>query len=114
MKKTLDFNTIERPALELTLKDEAKTTINVGVPTEELFGKLTDFVPQIKEAFEQDSAATVQYVFDFAAQLMSCNREGLSITADDLRQKYGLKFDDLILFFSLYTDFVAEIANAKN
>ena len=40
--------------------------------------------------------------------------EGITFTAEDLRDKYGLKLEHLICFQPTYLDFINEIQNAKN
>jgi hypothetical protein len=40
MIQKLDFNALEQPVLELTMKDPAKTVVRCEVPTEELVERL--------------------------------------------------------------------------
>ena len=49
-----------------------------------------------------------------AAKLMSCNRAGLQVTVDDLRNKYKLNLEALIVFYNVYLSFLNEITSAKN
>lgn len=116
MKKTLDFNALEKPTLELTMKDKARTVLHVLTPTEKLIEELQAAAPGITAAMEGKDAGMVAEVYGLAAKLISVNQEGIEVTADDLRdpEKYGLGLEYLIIFFSAYLDFINEIAQAKN
>lgn len=114
MKKTLDFNSVQRPTLELTMKDDAHTVIPVCTPREELIEKLSARLPEIQEMMSKGDNEAIKAAFDLAAELISCNRDNFAVTGEDLRQKYGMNLEDAILFFSAYLDFVGEIQAAKN
>lgn len=112
MAKILDFNALERPTLEITMKDTDRTKIRVTTPTERLYERL--LVASAELAHVKDAAA-IRATYDLAAELISCNLDGLIVTADELKDKYRLTWDtDLIVFFSAYLDFIHEIKNAKN
>ena len=110
----LDFNTAIMPTLDLTMMDDDHTEVRVTVPTEGLVEELQAAGAQLQGIMEKQDAAGIQAVYNLAARLMSCNREGLQMTADDLRGKYRLNLEALLLFFSAYMDFISEINNAKN
>ena len=114
MAKVLDFNALERPVLELVMADENKTKIHVTTPTEELVEKLEAAMPELEPALKAGSREHIKLFFELAADLMSCNQECLTLSADDLRDKYRMKLDGLVVFFVAYQDFINEIANAKN
>jgi hypothetical protein len=114
MSKKLDFNALEQPTLELTMKDEARTKIHVGIPAEDLIERLTAAAPDIKKAVKSKDGNLIRKTYELAADLISCNEECLQVSAEDLRGKYGLKLPDLIIFTSIYLDFIGEIQNAKN
>jgi hypothetical protein len=115
----LNFNTIRRPVLELTMMDEAKTNITVTTPNEGLVEELEVMLPELKDALAPGDENAVNTAYDLAARLISCNKEGLQVTVDDLRGKYWPKdrqanMENLVFFFSAYMDFIAEINSAKN
>lgn len=114
MAKTLDFNSLKKPALPLVMKDDKKTKIPVTTPTEGLVEKLQAAGPEFETVFATGDPEGVKAAYDLAAKLISCNLLGLQVTAEELRDKYGLNLYDLVFFFGAYTDFLAEIANAKN
>ena len=115
----LDFNKINRPVLELTMEDEAQTNITVETPSEGLVEELEAMIPELDTIFSPDNPKSVDAAYDLAARLMSCNQEGVTVTADDLRTKYWRKNTihnqlALMSFIGAYMDFLQEIKNAKN
>lgn len=114
MAKTLDFNIVVPPTLPLVMRDEAKTEITVTAPLEALVEELQAVAPRMTAMLETDEAETIPAIYDLAARLISCNKQGLQVTAEDLRDKYKLNLEALIVFFNVYLDFLSEITNAKN
>lgn len=114
MAKTLDFNTVKRPTLRLIMQDDDRTSIDVTVPTEGLVSELIAAAPELETIVKNEDGDSIRAVYDLAARLISCNRGGIAVTADDLREKYNLDLESIIVFYGAYTDFINEIANAKN
>lgn len=114
MSKTFDFNSLQRPTLEVTLMDEARTKIRVTTPTEALFEKFLTMSREMPELSKKRDGSLIKSIFEVFADLFSCNMEGITFTAEDLRDKYGLKLEHLICFQPTYLDFINEIQNAKN
>lgn len=114
MRKTLDFNAIERPVLEVTLKDDARTQLGIVTPTEALIERLQANSHTITEAVKEGTAESIKAVFTLMAEFISCNREHVTVTAEELRDKYRMTLEDAVIFFSVYMDFIEEIKNAKN
>ena len=114
MAKTLDFNSMKRPSLRLVMQDEAKTTIDVSTPTEGLVEELTTAMPELDAVLQSGDASMVQAIYDLAARLISCNRSFRQVTAEELRYKYHLNLEDLVIFYSAYLDFIDEVTNSKN
>ena len=114
MHKTLDFNSIERPVLELTMKDHDRTKISLVTPTEALIEKLQANRDAITEATKQGKAESIRTVFTLMAEFINCNLEGMRVTEEELRDKYRMRLEDAVIFFSAYMDFIKEIKSAKN
>ena len=114
MAKTLDFNVIEPLTFPLVMRDPEHTKIDVLAPTEGLIEELEAAGPAIKGALAADDEASVPALYDLAARLMSCNQQGLAVTAEELRDKYKLNLECLVVFYNSYPDFIKEIASAKN
>ena len=114
MARVFDFNALEQPALEVTLKDDAKTKVHLLIPAEALIERFTAMSAEVKKLAANPDGALIRAAFNLWAELFSCNEEGLTFTAESLRDVYKLKLVHLICFQSAYLDFIAEIQNAKN
>lgn len=113
--KVLDFNSFIRPALRLVLKDEQQTTVDVTAPTVGMVEEVRANLPVLQAVLRgEQNEAQVDALYDLAARLISCNADGLSLTAETLRKKYGVKLYDLSIFYTMYMDFLDEIKHAKN
>jgi hypothetical protein len=53
-------------------------------------------------------------IYDLAARLISCNRDFLKITGEELRDKYRMDLESAVIFFSAYLDFINDIIKEKN
>ena len=114
MVKKLDFNALERPVLEITLRDKEQTVVRITAPTEEMVGRFMAAAEQIKTIADDKSGELLSAAFELIAELMNCNLDELTFTADDLRTKYGLKLYDATLFIKVYLDFIKELESVKN
>lgn len=114
MAKTLDFNKVNRPVLQLIMQDDDKTVIKVSTPTEGLIEELQATLPEVEKVMAAGDKAAIDCCYDLAARLINHNRSFVKVTANDLREKYKVDLESLILFYSAYFDFIQEITNAKN
>lgn len=114
MSKTLDFNKINRPVLQLVMPDESKTIIRVTSPRESLIEELQEMLPELQSIMSAGDAEAVRLCYDLAARLINCNRSFITVTPEELKEKYNLDLEGLIVFYSAYVDFVQEINSAKN
>ena len=112
--RKLDFNALEQPALELTLKDKDRTVVRATVPTEDLIERLMVAGAELQEVINSNSGETIRALFGLIAELMSCNLDGLTFTAEDLRDKYNMKLYDATIFVKVYLEFIQELQSAKN
>lgn len=114
MAKSLDFNKINRPVLQLTMKDDQKTVIKVSTPSEALIEELDATLPEIQGIMAGGNKEAIECAYELAAKLINYNRSFVKVTPEELRTKYSLDLESLIIFFSAYIDFIGEITNAKN
>lgn len=110
----LDFNTVKRPTLELVMQDEAKTVIKVTTPKEALIEKLQATLPELQGTLANGDQEAIGLCYDLAARLINCNLNFVTVTVEELRGKYGLGLENLLLFYSAYLDFISELHDAKN
>ena len=112
--KTLNFNTLERPCLELTMMDDAQTVIKVGMPSEGLVAQLEQLGANLTETLTKGDKDTVDACYDLAARFISCNRNFIEVTGEELRTRYRLDLEALVIFFSAYIDFIEALKSQKN
>lgn len=112
--KALDFNSLQRSYVRLTMADANRTEIMVTTPTEALMEKLEAVGPELQAICKTGNREAINAIYDLAAELISCNRSGLTVSAEDLRGNYNLDLESMIVFFKVYMDFINEIYNAKN
>lgn len=109
--RTLDLNNVQRPTLELALRDDARTTLHIGLPSEADIQALqaTDF-----SSLASGDKVGVNEVYELAARLMNFNRDGIKVTGAELRDKYRMDLELVVVFFNVYMDFVTEVSREKN
>lgn len=114
MSKTLDFNTLAPQVLTLVMRDDAKTRIDVGVPTEHLVEKLQRVAPHLVRAVNSGEQVENRELYELAAHLISCNHNGITVTAEELRDNYRMNLEMMVAFYNAYVGFINEITNEKN
>ena len=110
----LDFNSIVQPTWPVKLKDEEQTVVNLAAPTVQMLEKLQATAQELKKVAKEKNGKTIRAVYALIAEIMSCNDDGFTFTAEELRDKYKMTFVDLVKFVSGYFDFIQEIKDAKN
>lgn len=113
MAKTLNFNNTKKQYLTVTLADKDKTTIMVGTPTRKILNDLLSMQESLESA-KDDNASTedMDSLFESCATIMSRNKGGIEITKEYLEDIFD--FEDIIVFFNAYMEFISEVMGAKN
>ncbi len=114
MNKTLDFNAYQRPTLDLTMKDKERTVIRVTLPKTAVIKKMQEGLNNLQNVIKEETSDSMHALFALAAELMSANIDQVAVTAEDIRGKYKMDLEDLLVFFQAYLDFVRDVQNAKN
>jgi integrase len=110
----LDFNAIQQPTWSIKLKDDGQTVVNIATPTVELVDRLMAATPELQEAAKSKDGRTIRAIYELIAELMSCNEDGYTFTADELRDTYRMTLLDVFRFVGGYMDFLKEMQDAKN
>lgn len=110
----LDLRALEQPTLELTLLDDAATTLHLTIPETSLVEKLMAIAPELKAIQQSQDDDSIQKLYSFAADLISNNEEGVTVTAEELNDVYKLRFVHLVFIFRDYLKFIRGIENVKN
>lgn len=114
MAKPLNFNNVKKSYLNVTLADENNTVLLIGTPTKAIMDDLValqDSINTINDEEEANIEATDE-LYGACAKLMSRNKAGIKITKEYLGEIFD--FEDIIIFFNAYMDFVDEVTSAKN
>ena len=114
MAKALNFRSFAQPTLPITMNDKDETEFTIVTPSVELVERLEANQDAIAAVFERGDKESLDEVWRLAASLISCNREGRQVTAEELKGKYGMSYKMLFVFLQAYGEFIAEIENAKN
>lgn len=114
MAKIIDLNALEQPTLELKLRDENRTIFRLTTPTTRLVEKFVEAKSEVGEIAKTHDGEKIKKLFELTAEIISCNADYITVTAEELRDKYRLTFGDLVVIFAAYLDFIKELNNAKN
>lgn len=113
MARAIDFNEVQSSFLDITLRDEARTVVNLDIPNEALINELENMVDEL-ERMKTGNQAAVNGIYDLAARLINCNFNYFKTTGDELLRKYRMNLVLIMQFFSAYMDAITELSNAKN
>lgn len=113
--RAIDFNAIEQPTLDVTMRDKDKTELHLSVPSVEFVEKIQALEPVLSKMKKGENAVeAVKKVYTFFAEIFSHNEDGIKVTAEDLRDKYKLNLVHLFQLYNEYKAFIEDINNAKN
>lgn len=110
--RTFDFNAIEQPRLEITLK--GGMVVHLELPTVAHIERLQEAAPQLRKAASSHDLNVIHRNYEFLAELMSCNTEDLQFTAEELETQYRISLRDMLAFYAVYMQFIDEVKSAKN
>lgn len=111
MSNTLDFNKIKKQYLTIKFADEEKTTIMIGTPTKHIMGELIA-LDSILNAEGDISSEDMDELYSVIAKVMSRNKTNKKIEKEYLEQVFD--FEDLMIFFNAYLEFINTLASEKN
>lgn len=114
MAKMLDLNALEQPILEIKLRDDNRTVFRLTTPSVSLVERFAVAKDEISAIAKSGDVEQIKKLYGLAAELMSCNADYITVTAEELRDKYRVTFGDLIVIFASYLDFIREFNSAKN
>jgi hypothetical protein len=114
MAKSLNFRNFNQPTFPVTMNDVEETLFTVTTPSVELIERLEANQDMLVSVFKTGDRQSVEEYWKLAADLISCNRERRTTTAEELKGKYGMTYEMLFAFMVGYLEFINEIENAKN
>lgn len=114
MSKGIDFTTINRPTMPLTLRSDPPVALRIKFPTEGQMKGLEQAGIALNKLAEGENNDLVDALYTFVAALISNNRECRTVTVNDLKGKYDVALEDIILFLNAYAEFINEVSSSKN
>ena len=112
MAKMLNFNNVKKQYLNVTLADENNTVLMIGTPTKAVMTDLVLLQSGLESLSDGDNDEALDDLYSVCARVMSRNKAGKKITKEYLEEIFD--FEDIIIFFHAYVNFVSELSNAKN
>ena len=109
-----DFNAIQKPAWPVKLADDAQTVVHLSYPSLDLVEKMMALGDELKDVVNKNNSDTVRKSFEVVATVMNCNEDGLTFTAEELRDQYHMTLLGMARFVAGYLSFLQEANNAKN
>ena len=109
-----DFNAIQKPTWLVKLADDAQTVVHLSYPSLEMVDKMMALSGSLKEIVAQNNSETVRKSFEVVAAVLNCNEDGLTFTAEELRDKYHMTLLGMARFTAGYLSFLQEANNSKN
>lgn len=113
MAKPLNFNNVKKQYLTVVLADDKKTTLLVGTPTKAIMDDLVRLQSSLETISDDETnVEATDDLFDACAKVLSRNKAGIKITKEYLSNVFD--FEDVMIFFSGYMDFISEVTGSKN
>lgn len=108
--KSLNFNSIEKKFLTVTLNDEENTTLLIMSPTK----KVLDSLMKMQGITDSKGIADEQIdsLYEACATIMSRNKGKVNISKDKLENIFDI--EDLVIFFKEYMSFIHQQMARKN
>lgn len=105
---SLNFNSIAKKHLTVTLNDEKNTTLLVLSPTK----KIMDILTSIESNSVSSEKEQTETLYTACAAIMSRNKGGIKVSKDLLEDIFDI--EDIMIFFNAYMNFMNEQMSAKN
>lgn len=112
MANALDFNKIKKKFLTVTLADEKQTVIMIGTPTKAIMDEMLSLKTTLDTISEDSSDESIDEMYSICAKIMSRNKAGKKIEKEYLENIFD--FEDIIIFFNAYMEFVSTLSAEKN
>lgn len=114
MAKILDLNALDQPIIEIKLRDDNRTVFRLTTPTAKLVERFVAAKSELSNIAETRDVEKIKMLYGLTADIISCNADYITVTPEELRDKYRVAFGDIVVIFAAYLDFIKEFNNAKN
>ena len=97
-----DFNAIKKRTMKVTLPDEKKTVVNIGIPKKKTMDKFIVISTNLQKA--DGDKDMIDEIYSIIAEIFNSNTSGQKFTTAGIKK--WMEFDDLIYFIKAYTAFI--------
>ncbi len=113
MAQVLNFHNVQKHYLNIVLADEKNTELMVGTPTKGVMDDLLVLQGALNEISEDsDNMEATEDLYRVTAKILSRNKAGIKITKEALADLFD--FEDIVIFFNAYMEFITEVTSSKN
>ena len=112
MANTLNFNTLKKQYMTVTLPDEKQTVLMIGTPTKNTMTEVIHLERILSSGQVEDDIELMNDIYSVSAKIMSRNKAGITIDKKYI-EKY-LDYEDIVVFFYSYVQFIGTLGNQKN
>ena len=109
---SLNFNNIKKTYMTITLPDEKNTKLMLMTTTKSIMDRLMAMEEFITTGIDEVGPGVLDDLYKVCADIMNRNKGGRKITSDYISEI--LDFEDLVIFFNSYLEYVGGIADSKN
>lgn len=109
--KSLNFNSVAKKNLIITLNDDENTTLLVMSPTK----KIMDLLISIEDILRSEDIKTQEQInalYDLCYLILSRNKGKIKIKKEDLEECFDI--EDITIFLQEYMNFVSTQMSGKN
>ena len=111
MGNVLDFSAIQKKYLTVKLADEKKTTIMIGTPDKKTMEEFLAIQSSLTSSEIESNDEKMDCLYSICARLMSRNKAGIKIAKKTIEDTFD--FEDIMIFFSAYMNFISEVMKTK-
>lgn len=108
----LDFNKVEKASFNVALNDENNTKLKIYMPTKGTMDYLKNFRDKFSEDNNSEAEEFMDELYVACAKIMNRNADGIVIERQKIEEL--LDYEDLIMFYSAFMNFIDEVVNQKN
>lgn len=109
--KNLNFNSIEKKHLIVTLNDENNTTLLVMSPTKKIMDLLVSIEDTLR-AEDVQSQNQINELYSLCYLILSRNKGKVKINKEDIEECFDI--EDIVIFLKEYMSFISMQMQGKN
>lgn len=110
--KSLDFNSVNQPTMQITLPNEERTRLTLTVPKTSVIERLSANAGDVSEILQSKDIHAIMEFYKILADIFSSNQQFRKFTAEELKE--CLTIYHVEAFLVPYMEFISEMKFSKN